>query len=321
MRKLFLTLMAAVLAGSISAAGWRPAEWPALKHYDAAHLYQIALPLGGIGTGQVSLGGRGELRNWAIMNIPAIGFSTVYEGSDNAPFFAVYARPEGGEPTTTLLEGPLYDQELMHGGGGEEVNHHGMPRFAQASFDAAYPFGQVNLSDTEVPLKVRIKGFNPLVPGCADDSSLPVAVLSYEVTNTGGRPMDVAVCGTMRNFIGRDGHNGMAGAKQNRNQFRETDGFKGIYFYSEGVDREDPAWGTMALTTYDEGQISHRTCSRPNTWHNALLNFWDDFSADGELTEREWPLENDPMASLAVKRRIAPGKTETFVFFLQTIFF
>jgi hypothetical protein len=37
-----------------------------LKHYDKNHLLRIALPLGGIGTGTVSLGGRGELEIWKV---------------------------------------------------------------------------------------------------------------------------------------------------------------------------------------------------------------------------------------------------------------
>ncbi len=38
-------------------------NWPILKQYDQNHLGRIALPLGGIGTGTVSLGGRGDLRD------------------------------------------------------------------------------------------------------------------------------------------------------------------------------------------------------------------------------------------------------------------
>lgn len=320
MKKIFLTI-AALTALAASASEWKPAEWPIMKHYDGNHLYQIALPLGGIGTGQVSLGGRGELRDWEIMNIPAKGFSTVYTGSSNAPFFAIYAKPDGKEATTTLLEGPLYSQEYLRGGGGEEVNHHGMPRFRHASFDAAYPFGQVNLSDEQLPVRVRIKGFNPLIPCNSDDSSLPVAVLAYEVTNTTNTPLEVSVCGTMRNFIGRDGrNNSFAGCKDNKNVYREADGLKGIFFYSDSVPANDPAWGTMALTTDSYGQVSWRTCSKPNHWQNAILNFWDDFSADGQLTDKAWPLEVDPMASLAVKKRIAPRQTETFVFYLTWSF-
>ena len=34
---------------------------PVVRHYDQQHLSTIALPLGGIGTGTVALGGRGDL--------------------------------------------------------------------------------------------------------------------------------------------------------------------------------------------------------------------------------------------------------------------
>lgn len=160
----FMSLLATAVAKE-----WSPSEWPALKHYDSGHLQQIALPLGGIGTGTVSLGGRGELRDWEIMNVPAKGYSTVTPGN-NAPFFAINIRGCGDTPVSALLCGPLYDNEYLHYEG-RPVNHHGLPRFSSASFDAAYPFGQVNLSDDDMPVEVRIKGFNPLIPGDASWTS------------------------------------------------------------------------------------------------------------------------------------------------------
>ena len=104
-----VTLAVLLLCTTATAAPWEPAKWPVLKHYDNKHLYQIALPLGGIGTGTVSLGGRGELRDWEIMNVPAKQFSTVTKGN-NAPFFSIYVKEQNGKATTTLLEGPLYPQ-------------------------------------------------------------------------------------------------------------------------------------------------------------------------------------------------------------------
>ena len=302
---------------------WKPQVWPVLKEYDQEHLYQIALPLGGIGTGTLSLGGRGELRDWEVMNVPGKKYSTVTPGN-NAPFFAVYAKPKQGEATTTLLSGPLYPQEYLHYEG-RPVNHHGMPRFANASFKAAYPFGQAELSDPALPVKVTVKGFNPLIPGDADASGLPVAVLVYEVTNTTDQPLEVAVCGSVRNFVGKDGSRYTQdwkgdyipiGAKKNKNQYRDKNGLKGVYLYSEGVDTLDTAWGNLALSTQSSGNVSYRTSSKADDWNNAILNFWDDFSADGVLTERTQSADEDPMASLAVKKELAPRATETFTFFI-----
>ena len=321
----FKKVIALVLIGvsaNIHASEWQPAPWPVLRHYDQQHLREIALPLGGIGTGTVSLGGRGELRDWEIMNVPGKGFSTVRQGN-NTPFVAIYVKPQNGGAITSMLAGQLYDDEYLDCEG-RPANNFGMPRFEETSFDAAYPFGQVNLRDSAIPVTVRIKGFNPLIPCNTDDSSLPVAVLAYEVTNPTDRAMEVSVCVSMRNFIGCDGtqynSNGSEyfpyGAKNNKNIYREQDEIKGIFFYSDGVDKADQAWGTMALTTDANGQVTYRTCSKPNRWENAILNFWDDFSADGLLTQKEWPLEDDPLASLAAKKHLAPGTTERFNFYL-----
>ena len=72
----------------------------------------------------------------------------------------------------------------------------------------------------------------------------------------------------------------------------------------------------MALTTQAAEGVTYRTSSRSDDWNNSILDFWDDFSADGLLTEHSVQVDNDPMASLAVKKTIAPKGTTTFTFFL-----
>lgn len=304
-------LWLALLPTIIWAQEWTPSEWPSLKHYDENHLYHIALPLGGIGTGTVSLGGRGELRDWEIMNVPAKGYSTVTTGN-NAPFFAIHVAEQEGNSHTALLSGPLYDHEYLHYEG-RPVNHHGLPRFGTCSFDAAYPFGQARLSDKDLPVEVVVKGFNPLIPADAENSGLPVAVLSYEVRNLTDQPMEVSVCGSIRNFIGKDGSQYVhdwkgdfipVGAKDNRNEYRETDGLRGIYFFSNGVSHDHPAYGTMVLVTQATDGVSYRLSSTADSWSNAILDFWDDFSADGELNVVHQLTDQDPMASLSVKKTI-----------------
>ena len=298
-------------------------QWPVLRHYDQEHLLNIALPLGGIGTGTVSLGGRGELRDWEIMNKPAKGYSTVTKGN-NAPFFSIFVKPQGKPSITRALIGPVHPTEYNHYEG-RPVNQHGFPRFANASFDASYPVGIVNLSDKTMPVKVKITGFNPLIPGDADASGLPVAVLTYEVTNTTNEPIEVSVCGTIRNFIGKDGskfHTDWKGdyipdgAKNNQNVYRQNGDIQGIYMYSDSVSKTDAAYGTIALITTDKSGVSYRRSSETNSWERATLDFWDDFSADGELTDKTRLIDGDPMATLAVKKKIAPGDSRLFRFYI-----
>ena len=42
--------------------------------FEGRHLAMIAFPLGGVGAGSLSLGGRGQLRDWEIFNRPNKGF-------------------------------------------------------------------------------------------------------------------------------------------------------------------------------------------------------------------------------------------------------
>jgi len=110
-------------------------NWPVLKRYDQDHLGRIALPLGGIGTGTVSLGGRGDLRDWEIMNRPAKGFVPLRGRS--GPFFALYVKTADGQKTTRAIEGPieLSDYEDSHG---STVPNHGLTHNLLKLFGAQY---------------------------------------------------------------------------------------------------------------------------------------------------------------------------------------
>ena len=203
-RHIVSTMLISILAGAsaISAAdNWR-ADWPVLRTYDRDHVERIALPVGGIGTGTVSLGGRGNLMDWEIMNRPAKGY-TPYSGQQTGPFFAL--RVASGEvPFTRVLEGPLPLSVYEASHGSTAVNH-GLPRFREVSFAAAYPLGQVLLSDPDSPVDVRLEAFNPLIPGDAEASGIPAVLFRFVLINKTGRPLRAAVCGTLPNFIGADG--------------------------------------------------------------------------------------------------------------------
>lgn len=288
-------------------------NWPVLREYDQAHLARIALPLGGIGTGTVSLGGRGDLRDWEITNRPAKGFVPDY-GRGAAPFFALYTRTQDGHTVTRALEGPIEVSDY-EGGSGCDVANHGLPRFSTCTFAAAYPLAQVMLSDPGVPVTVRLEAFNPLVPADADKSGIPAAVLRYVLTNRTGKPVTASVCGTVPNCADA-GSKPQGKPTTHRNRFRQGRRVRGIFMDNPGGDPHAETAGTLALTTTARDSLSYRTAWAQSKWAHGLLDFWDDFGDDGMLDPRKAGGANLPMASLAVKIRIPPRAQRSITFLL-----
>ena len=95
------------------------------------------------------------------------------------------------------------DPSLYKGTSESPVANGSLPRFLSTTFDAAYPLGQVQFFDPDVPLHVRLEAFNPLVPGEVRTSGLPIALLRYVLRNDSDHPIKAAVAGSLRNFIGR----------------------------------------------------------------------------------------------------------------------
>ena len=309
-------------------------EWPVLKTYSGINLTEVAMPLGGIGTGGVSIGGRGDLRDWELMNRGAIGwvpaFKLVQPTIANAPFFAIYYK-QGGQPASVrVLEGPVPIKDY-YGDWGSDAFNAGFPRFEKTTFAAAYPLAQVTFDHQQVPLKVRLEAFNPLIVGNEDKSGIPVASLRYVITNTSGKPIEISVCGMIPNFIGADGWSGKP--VENKNEFKKTESLSGIFMYSTRKDSNDINWGTMALSTPTEGTISYRTSWAKLGWNWTFREFWDDFISDGELKdfpETATDIKVDqgdvvaiqqeniqtPPATLAVKLTLMPGETKPVTFLL-----
>ena len=280
--------------------------WPVLKRYEGDQLRRLAMPLGGIGTGTVSLGGRGHLQDWEIMNRPAKSYAP-------ASLFAVWARPSGGKATARAAEG-LIDRAFHEGCGGCAVPFHGLPRFGHCTFAAAYPLGQVLLSDPDMPVNVRLEAFNPMVPADAEASGIPVAVLRYVLINKTHKPVRASVCGTVTNIIGNDGHKGQS--KGNHNTFKRA-GVQGLFMQSREVERTSQQYGTMALTTTAKTGITYRQHWLSAGWWGDVIDFWDDFAADGRLETPHGAGVMPPQASLAVSTSIAPRGQKAVTFLLS----
>jgi len=323
LKKLYLicVLVIFVFLSDFSNAQETSNNWPVLKTYDQEHALRIAMPVGGIGTGTVSLTGYGALQDWEIMSRPAKGYNPIFGKVgviQRAPFFALYVNEKDKDAQAVLLEGPLPERysESFYGAVGP---NHGLPRFSEASFKTAYPFGQVQLRDKELPVEVTVGAFNPLLPGNTEDSSLPIAVLSYKIKNTSTKPITIAVAGNIPNFIGDDGKEGKT--KSNRNTYKEAHGLRGLQYTSDSIATTSFQYGTFSLLTNSKEEISYRTNWAPAIdWGMSTLDYWDDLTDDGRLEERPNSGVDNPMGSLVVKTTLGPQEEKDIRFFVTWSF-
>ena len=92
-----------------------------------------AFLLGGIGTGNVSVGARGELRSWQIFNEPGQFNFLPYT------FFALRAEVEGGEAVSKILESKL-NPPFTHPEGTLRCELGGLPRFEKIHDECGISF-------------------------------------------------------------------------------------------------------------------------------------------------------------------------------------
>jgi len=285
--------------------------------FEGDALREVAFPLGGIGTGTISLGGRGNLRDWEIFNRPGKGVNLPFT------FFALYFE-QGGKKLVRVLEGPL-EPPFTTGFGFRREDVPGLPRMEKARFKGQYPFAAVELSDKEVPLAITLEAFNPFIPLQPEDSGIPAVVVRFKVRNMSGSPARITIAGSILNPVGYDGEGQVGGLGnekfgQNVNEIRKTASLRGLAMSSNKVKPGSAAFGTMSLAT-PWNDITYLTHWVRGDWWDDLQIFWDDFAADGRLKDlaevSPSPDKQSDVGTLGLVATIGPGEEVTLPFILS----
>ena len=263
------------------------------RTFSGPALQEIGFPIGGIGTGSISLGGRGDLRDWEIFNKPDKGSRLDFS------FFALWAQQDGKKPVARVLE-----RQVMppYRGGGHGVPQRllsGLPRLEEAQFTGEYPFATIRFKDRNLPVRVELEAWNPFIPLNVDDSALPLAFFSWKLTNPSSDTVRVSLATSLSNPIGNKYANVKGerpGLGRNVNEFREGVGIRGLVFSSLKVKPDDPNYGSMGLvTTLDDLDVVTRWYR--GGWWDQCHVFWDDFSDDGRVKNVRDTLSSDEWRS------------------------
>jgi non-lysosomal glucosylceramidase len=285
-----------------------PITYPRL--YTGRQLAMLAFPLGGIGTGSISLGGRGQLRDWEIFNRPDKGRAPEYA------FAAIWAQSGKRKPVAHVLEARIQPPYEGPDGLGSK-NAPGLSRLEGATFTGEFPMAQIAFHDSRLPVDVTLEAFSPFIPLDAEESGLPVAILRYRVRNPGRETATVSIAWSIENPVGSGRADPVRpkSSEQRLNEYREGAHLKGLLMSNPAVAADDPQAGNFALCLVKpQGRLtSLRGWSEVKWWTSPLL-FWDDFSDDGALGKEA--ARRRPIGSLCLQQQIAPGAESTYTFLL-----
>ena len=275
-----------------------PGQYP--RTFSGRHLRMIAFPLGGVGAGSLSLGGRGQLRDWEIFNKPDKGAAPSYG------FPSIWAQAGDGKPVARVLEARFQPPYEGQNGLGSQ-NAPGLSRLAACTFTGEFPLAHIDFTDSAVPVRVSLDAFTPFIPHEADDSGLPVAILRYRVANAGAEPAKVSIAFSIDNPCGGDGR---------VNEYRKGTGFEGLLMHNPALALDDPLRGSFALCLLggSGGEVTWLRGWERGRWWNSPMLFWDDFSADGLLGPE--PAQQNSVGALCLQRTIEPGASAPFAFLL-----
>src|ERR1700733_11126373 len=163
----------------------------------------VAFPLGGIGTGSISLTGSGRLSDWSIRNRPAIHQFNGYS------HFAIKAEQAGKLLDARVLNGPYEGVPTGSpsvrkfdgfGFGANRDTLTGVPHFDEVTFTGRFPVAELEFHHASFPGQVRMTAFSPFIPHNDRDSSMPVALFAFTVANDTDAPIDYTVASTLGNY-------------------------------------------------------------------------------------------------------------------------
>ena len=180
-------------------------------------LKYIGMPINGICTGQVYLGGDGRLWYWNL------------DGTRDSKHTG--KGPRFTDPDT--IHSPM-DQGFalqVDSGGEKRVFTLDSKGFKDVVFTNRYPMARVTYADAACPVDVELEAYTPFIPLNRDDSSYPVIVMRYTIKNTTDRVQETAIAGWVENFSNFRSGKGKNGVRLSR--YSQRDGLSAVECWAE----------------------------------------------------------------------------------------
>jgi uncharacterized protein (DUF608 family) len=279
------------------------------KHDDT--LKYIGMPVGGIGCGTVYLSGDGRLYVWDIWSR---GSNGVVPNSIKAP--AGYKGRVNPSSGSSYLNSPTFDAfapDFSQGFGlrlqDAPVKPFNADAWESVEFTGKWPLGTVSYQDSTSPIRAELNAYSPFIPLDLKDSTIPVTVLTYRLSNVSDQTVSAELVGWLENMgLGADAD--QAGSFQHNSQFSSLSHYCEMKLpVGRGKNKGQSATeynGTMALSYLGDGQqtvveqapgIAAEVVLKPGesreftfliSWHFSLVRIQDNLKKSLFAVENEY---------------------------------
>ncbi|TNF41355.1 MAG: hypothetical protein EP310_07435 [Bacteroidetes bacterium] len=268
--------------------------------YEGENLNRLAFPIGGIGAGMICLEGNGAISHVSVRNHPE-----VYK----EPFMMAALSVKGLKNGAKVLEGPVPAWKVFgnpNTGNGAGEKGYGFPRFEKATFETKFPFGKINLLDSDIPLKVSFTGWSPFIPTDEDNSGLPVGALEYTFTNSSSEPVEACFSYHSENFMRIEIPSEWGGQYHPGHSISGLN--NGFLLKQKGTDDKPYMKGDFAVVC-DDPETVVDLCWFRGGWFDSRTVFWNDLA--NFTFQPDTTTLNSPGASLYVPFKLNPGEEKT----------
>ncbi|PSS19378.1 Non-lysosomal glucosylceramidase [Actinidia chinensis var. chinensis] len=209
------------------------------------------VPLGGIGAGSIGRSFKGEFQRYQLF--PGKCEDTPVLANQ---FSVFVSRPDGVKYSTVLCPRSSEVPKISTGSGIEswDWNLNG----ERCTYHALYPRAWTVYDGQPDPeLNIVCRQISPFVPHNYKESSLPVAVFTFTLSNSGKSAADVTLLFTWTNSVG--GFSGLSGHHINSKMLMK-DGVHGVLLNHKTANRHPPVTFAIAAEETPEVHISSCPC-------------------------------------------------------------
>lgn len=252
------------------------------------------VPLGGMGSGSISRGFRGEFRHWQI--IPG----TCETSPVMANQFSIFISRDGGSKNYASVLAPGQHEGLGKSG------DHGISSWGwnlsgqHSTYHALFPRAwTIYDGEPDPELKVSCRQISPFIPHNYRESSLPTAVFVYTLVNTGRERAKVSLLLTWANSVGGISH--LSGDHVNE-PFIGKDGVSGVLLHHKTAKDNPPVTFAIAACETQNVNVTVLPCfGLCEGSHITAKDMWGKMVQDGQF-DRDNLLSGPSMPS-------SPGDT------------